>query len=163
MKNQKKNKSFISSLGHATRGFYDALRRERNLRVHFCIGNLICYFAVFFGITRIEWAVLFATISSVITCELLNSAVEKTVDTATHEYRIDAKHAKDFAAAATLVSAVFAVLIGIVLFGDFSKILMALLKMFTNPIGIAVLLVLIIIDLRILFINVKIIKHRRKK
>ena len=159
----KKNKTIFKSMSHAIRGVRDALIRERNLRVHVCIGNLICYFAVFYGISTVEWAVLFAAVSMVIVSELLNSAVEKAVDTATKEFRTDAMHSKDFAAAATLVSAIFAVLIGIALFGDISGIITALGKIFTSPIGLIVLFALILFDLYVLTINIRIRKHRRKK
>ena len=139
-----KNKSFMKSVYHALCGFVNALRRERNLRVHVCIGNLICYFAYFFKISRTEWAILLTVIGIVITAELLNSAVEKAVDTATHENRTDAMHAKDFAAAATLVSA---------LFGDIDKIISALKGIFTSWKALCVLFVILIIDLGILSVN----------
>ncbi len=158
-----KNKSFFKSVFHALRGFIDALYRERNLRVHVCIGNLICYFAWFYKISKAEWAILLITIGFVIACELLNSAVEKAVDTATRQYRLDAMHAKDFAAAATLTSAVFAVLVGIVLFGNIPGIIKALVSIFTNMPAIIVLCVLLVIDAKILLFNYKISKHRRKK
>ena len=148
-----KNKSFMKSVYHALCGFVNALRRERNLRVHVCIGNLICYFAYFFKISRTEWAILLTVIGIVITAELLNSAVEKAVDTATHEIRTDAMHAKDFAAAATLVSALFAVFTGIALFGDIGKIISALKGIFTSWKALCVLFVILIIDLGILSVN----------
>ncbi|MBQ7975349.1 MAG: diacylglycerol kinase family protein [Clostridia bacterium] len=148
-----KNKSFLTSLYHAMQGFWDALRSERNLRVHFCIGNLICFFAAFYGISRTEWAVLLLTVGFVISAELLNSAVEMAVDTATREIRTDAMHAKDFAAAATLVSAIFSVAVGIALFGNITKIINALTGIFTSVHGIAILAMLAIVDLRVLLMK----------
>ena len=148
-----KNNSFYKSFCYAHRGFCNALRSERNLRIHVCIGNLICYFAYFFKITRQEWAVLLAVISTV-------SAIEKAVDTATHEIRSDAMHAKDFAAAATLISAMFSILVGIAIFGDWFRILYALKSIFTSWKALVILAVLVTIDLRILLINIK--GNRRK-
>ena len=149
-----KNKSFMKSVYHAVCGFLNALRRERNLRVHVCIGNLICYFAYFFKISRTEWAILLSVIGIVITAELLNSAVEKAVDTATHEICTDAMHAKDFAAAATLISALFAILTGIALFGNIEKIISALIAIFTSWRALVVLFVILIIDLGIMLVNI---------
>ncbi len=149
-----KNKSFLKSVYHALCGFFNALKRERNLRIHVCIGNLICYFAYFFKISRTEWAVLLTVIGIVITAELLNSAVEKAVDTATREIRTDAMHAKDFAAAATLVSALFAIFTGIALFGNIGKIISALTGIFTSWTALVVLFVILIIDLGILSVNI---------
>ena len=149
-----KNKSFMKSVYHAVCGFFNALKRERNLRIHVCIGNLICYFAYFFKISRAEWAILLSVIGIVITAELLNSAVEKAVDTATHEICADAMHAKDFAAAATLISALFAIFTGIALFGDIEKIISALVAIFTSWRALVVLCVILIIDLGIMFVNI---------
>ena len=148
-----KNTSFYRSFMHAVCGFRDALKRERNLRFHVVISNLICFFAAHFGITRTEWAILFITITAVISCELLNSAIEKAVDTATKSIRADAKHAKDFAAAATLVSAVCAICVGIALFADFGKIINTLISIFTSPISLVILGILSFIDIKILLIN----------
>ncbi len=157
-----KNKSFISSIRHAMKGFYDALKREKNLRFHVIIGNLICFFAVHFGITRIEWGLLLITICMVITCEVINSAIEKTVDTATHNMRADAMHAKDFAAAATLVTAIIAVLVGIVLFADPEKIVNALVSIFTSPVSLIILGILTFINIKIILINTR-RNYERKK
>lgn len=153
-----KNTSLVRSMKHALRGFRDALLRERNLRIHIIMGDLICFFAAHYGINRSQWAVLLTVIGVVISSELLNSAIEKTVDTATREYRADAMHAKDFGAAATLVSAFFAVAAGVALFGDIEKIINALRRIFTSPVSVAVLMLLTIFNIGIILLNI-----RRKK
>lgn len=148
-----KNSSFYASAYHALRGYSDALKRERNLRFHTAVANLICFFAYHYKISSAEWAILILTIAAVISCELLNSAVEKAVDTATKQIRADAMHAKDFAAAATLVCAVAAVLVGICLFGNIIKITAALLSIFTSVKAVIFLAFLLAADIFILFIN----------
>lgn len=145
-----KNSSFYASLHHAVKGYADALKRERNLRFHTVISNLICFFAYHYKITRIEWAILIITIAAVISCELLNSAVEKAVDTATRQIRADAMHSKDFAAAATLVCAIAAIAVGICLFGNTEKIISALISIFTSVWSMVVLLILVGADILIL-------------
>lgn len=151
-----KNSSFSESLKHAVRGYADALKRERNLRSHTVISNLICFFAYHYKLSKTQWAILILTISAVICCELLNSAIEKAVDTATSKIRADAMHSKDFAAAATLVCAIAAILVGICLFGNIKNICSALISIFTSFKSIIVLVILCIADIRILFINKKI-------
>lgn len=121
-----KNSNFLTSAKHAVDGFFYALKTERNLRFHLCIANLICLFAIFFKISRVEWAILFLAISSVISAEVFNTATENSVDTATKEQCESAKHSKDAAAAAVLVRAIFAVICGICIFGDLKKIKLAL-------------------------------------
>ena len=149
----KKNHSFVRSLHYAVKGFCDALHYERNLRFHFCVGNLICFFAAFYGISSVEWAVLLLTVGFVISAELFNSAVEMAVDTATTEIRDEAGHAKDYGAAATLVSAIFSIAVGIALFGNITKIISALTGIFTSVRGVVILIVLIIIDVRVLLLK----------
>ena len=127
-----KNKKFIASLIHATEGIISALRTERNLRFHFVIANLICIFAAFYNLTKPEWAILISSIFAVITTELINTAVENAVDTATEEILITAKAAKDAAAGAVLLSAVCAVITGCFLFGDISRITDTLKTIFTD-------------------------------
>lgn len=128
-----KNKSFLKSLKYAVCGLITPFGEERNLRVHFSIANLIIIFAYFFGITSFEWAILFLAIGLVIVCELINTAVENAVDTASTEICETAKLAKDTAAGAVLFSAIIAVMTGFCLFFDTQKITDTLEYIFTTP------------------------------
>jgi len=128
-----KNKSFLKSFEYAFCGIVTPFGEERNLRVHFSIANLIIIFAYFFGITRIEWAILFLTIGFVIACELINTAVENAVDTASTKISKTAKLAKDTAAGAVLFAAITAVITGFCLFFDTEKIVNTLTYIFTTP------------------------------
>lgn len=121
------------SFYYAFEGIFRAVRRECHLRFHIMIAVLISIFAYFYGISRFEWAVLLLSISSVIGAELINTAVEQAVDTATTEIKPSAKFAKDVSAGAVLVFAVFAVLTGVCLFGDTKKIGSTLTLIFKNP------------------------------
>ena len=128
-----KNKSMIQSFKNAFWGMIRPFRTEINLRIHFMIGNLIILFAYFYGLSRVEWAVLILTIALVFCAELFNTAIENSVDTATKEYRKTAKIAKDTAAGAVLFSAICAVLVGFFLFFDPQKICGVLTYIFTSP------------------------------
>ena len=118
---------------HALEGIFTAIRCEAHLRFHIVIANLIAVFAYFYGISKIEWAVLVLCSFAVISAELLNTAIERAVDTATCEIRPDAKLAKDAAAGAVLVLAAASVLVGICLFGNIQKISATLVHIFTSP------------------------------
>lgn len=146
-----KNTNFLRSLQHACNGIVVSIRTEVNLRVHIAVANLICVFAYFYGISRIEWGVLLLAVAFVIVAELVNTAVEQAVDTATHEYASTAKLAKDAAAGAVLAAAVFAVLVGFVLFGDWSKITYTLTFIFTNAGRLIPCLLLGVLDVLLIF------------
>lgn len=128
-----KNTNFIQSLKHASDGIISAFLRERNLRFHFMIANLIIIFAYFYGISKVEWAILLLSIGLVFCMEMINTAVENAVDTATEAYSQTAKLAKDVAAGTVLIAAIISVAVGFILFFDVEKILCTLKYIFTTP------------------------------
>ncbi len=115
------------SFYHAFEGIFASIRREKHLRFHIVIANLIAVFAYFYGISRVEWAILIICAASVIAAELDNTALESAVDTATREIRPDAKLAKDAAAGAVLALSAASLLVGVCLFGNLDKIKTTLL------------------------------------
>lgn len=70
----------------------------------------------YFKVTKAEWIILIFTFSLVIGFEMVNTAIESMTDILTLRYDISAKNAKDTAAGMVLVSAIFAVIIGLVIF-----------------------------------------------
>ncbi|MCV5580617.1 diacylglycerol kinase family protein, partial [Escherichia coli] len=70
---------------------------------------LCCGF--YFRITQVEWMILLIVIGIVMSLEMVNTAVEKTVDLATTDIHPFAKVAKDVAAGAVLLFAIIAVII----------------------------------------------------
>ena len=82
--------------------------------VAFAAGSIV-------GLSRWEWIVLLLTIGAVITLELVNTAIERAVDLVTSDFHPLAKAAKDIAAAAVLVAAGLAVIIGVLLFWPYLR------------------------------------------
>lgn len=135
------------SFRYAIEGIISAIRSEKHLRFHIVIANLICVFAYFYGISKAEWAVLLLCIFAVISAELFNTAIERAVDTATSEIKPLAKISKDASAGAVLVLCVGAILVGVCLFGDFTKIGITLIHIFTSVRILVPCLVLGILDI----------------
>ncbi|WNS82390.1 diacylglycerol kinase family protein [Domibacillus sp. DTU_2020_1001157_1_SI_ALB_TIR_016] len=108
-------KRLFSSFRFAGNGLKLALS-EPNMRVHIAAGILISAAGFIFELTRTEWCVMLLTIAGVMSLEMVNTAIEKTVDLVTEEYRPLAKMAKDLAAGAVLLFAIAAVIIGCLLF-----------------------------------------------
>ncbi|WP_257346035.1 diacylglycerol kinase family protein [Pseudalkalibacillus decolorationis] len=107
-----------NSFRYAFQGIKEGWRNELNFRIH-CIcavGTIILAYLFQFGI--VKWMVLLITIGVVISLELINSAVERTVDLVTKEYHPIAKQAKDLAAASVFIFSLVAVIIGILLFAE---------------------------------------------
>lgn len=105
------------SFGYAWSGVRYLFATQRNAKIHATAGVAAVALAALLRITLVEWAVLVLTIALVITLEGVNTAVEAVVDLASPSYHPLAKIAKDVAAGTTLIAAVAAVAVGLLLFG----------------------------------------------
>lgn len=108
--------NLIRSFYFAVCGIIRSLWHERNLRIHFFVSGYVIYFSRYFGLSRVEYAVLFVMIGLVIACELINTSIEAVVDLNTPVYSAFAKIAKDAAAGAVLISAVTSIAVSFVFF-----------------------------------------------
>lgn len=106
----------LRSFRYAYEGIKHALETQHNMRFHFCVSFFVLVLALFLGLSRTDMLFLLLAITLVIVSELMNTAIEKAVDLAMPELHPAAKIAKDSAAAAVLVSAVFAAVVGIAVF-----------------------------------------------
>lgn len=110
--------NFWKSFKYAVTGIIYGLKTQRNIIIQLSIAVIAIIFGVFFKISRIEWAIMIFTISFVIFAEMINTAIESTVDLVTEEYSEKAKIAKDVAAGAVLISAINAICMGLIIFSD---------------------------------------------
>ena len=116
MDSQDKSFPLMSSFSFAFSGILLALRKERNMRIHFISSIIVLLVSFYFSITKIEWVFILFAIGGMFALELLNTAIERVVDLVTADYHPLAKQAKDMAAGAVLVYAALSVVIGIVIF-----------------------------------------------
>jgi diacylglycerol kinase (ATP) len=108
--------SLLESFNYAFEGIIHVLRTQRNLRIHFLIAVCVLGAAVVVGVTRFELIALLLAIAFVLIAEMINTAVEHTIDMATTSFDPMAKLAKDIAAGAVLIASVNAVAIGYLIF-----------------------------------------------
>ena len=73
-------------------------------------------FGIWLQISKTDWITCFILFGLILALELVNTAIEATVDLCTEERRPLAKKAKDAAAGAVLIAAVFAAIIGVMIF-----------------------------------------------
>lgn len=112
-----KKQSFFKALKNSLNGIIYTLKNERNIKIQLFIAILAVIFGVLLKISLTEWVILVITIFIVIISELINTAIETTVDLITNEYNEKAKIAKDVAAGAVLIAAINSVVVGIIIFG----------------------------------------------
>ncbi|MCF6273230.1 MAG: diacylglycerol kinase family protein [Rhodobacteraceae bacterium] len=106
----------ITSISHALRGLGVAIRTEGNAKVHLAATILVVILGFALDISAGEWLAIIGAIALVWIAELMNTALEGLCDIVSPEYSEKVKHAKDTAAAAVLVAATAATIIGAVVF-----------------------------------------------
>ena len=109
---RKRLKSFL----YAFNGLKIALKEEHNTRIHFAATLCVLALAVFFDINTYEWIAIIFAIGFVFTMELINSAIENLIDFISLEKHDTIRKIKDLSAAAVLISAFVALLIGLIIF-----------------------------------------------
>lgn len=113
---KKKVKKIRNSFKYAFEGIISAFRTETNMKIHFIIMMLAIIAGVIFNLNALEWIICIILFGLVISLELINTAIETTVDLAMPEINEKAKLAKDIAAGAVLVNAIVAVIVGLIIF-----------------------------------------------
>jgi diacylglycerol kinase len=109
-------KTIYKSFGYALQGFWVALKTERNLKIHLAAVIAAVGVGIYLGLPAVEWCLVVFAIGFVLTSELFNTAVEKYGDKVSGgKYDDFIKMSKDISAAAVLVAAVTALIIGTII------------------------------------------------
>ena len=108
--------SFFKSVKHAIEGIINTIKQERNMRIHIVMMILVIIFGLIFKISIYHWIVCFLLFALILSSELVNTALEAIVDLYIQDIHPLAKKAKDAAAGAVLISAIFAAIIGLIIF-----------------------------------------------
>lgn len=109
-------RKWLSGFRFAYEGLKYALSTQRNMKFHFFVSFAVLIAALILHVTAMEILFIMLSITLVVVTELINTAIEKTVDLAMPNQHPIAKIAKDVAAASVLVTAVFAVAVALVVF-----------------------------------------------
>lgn len=109
--------SRLASFRHAFAGWWHVLRTQPNAWIHSLVSVAVFILAAWLGLSAFEWAVIFLTVGFVWVAEFLNTAIEAVVDLASPNIHPLAKIGKDVGAAAVLVAALSAVLVGLLILG----------------------------------------------
>ncbi len=114
-------KKFFKSFKYAAHGVAEACK-QRNFRFHICAMAFVIFFAArFYDFSTERWAILLLTCAGMLALETVNTALERLADKVTEERSHRIRIAKDCAAGAVLLWAVFAVAVGVLLFWDIDR------------------------------------------
>lgn len=115
--NQRELHKRIKSFQYALEGWWYVLRTQKNTWIHAVISLAVIVLGLWLGLSRTDWALIIVTMAIVWIAEFMNTALEAIVDMIMPEIHPLAKVAKDVSAAAVLLGACAAVLVGILILG----------------------------------------------
>ena len=111
-----KYKKVIRSFGHAFRGAMQVAKEEQNFRIELLAGAVIVVLMFLLDLSTTERAILSLVIVLVLVLELVNSVFERVADMLKPRFHQYVEDIKDIMAATVLVSAIGAVIIGLLIF-----------------------------------------------
>lgn len=112
LENEKCSNAFVC----AAKGIKEAIKTETNLKFNIVVAIIIIACGFLFKIGTTEWIVCILSIGIMLFAEIMNTAVEATVDLVTREYNKQAKKAKDISAGAVLILSINVAIIGLIIF-----------------------------------------------
>jgi diacylglycerol kinase len=105
------------SFRHAFAGLWYVLKTQRNSWIHGLATLCVILLAAWLHLSLQDWAILIVTVAVVWTAECFNSALEAAVDLLSPDLHPLAKISKDAGAGGVLISAIFSIIIGLLILG----------------------------------------------
>jgi diacylglycerol kinase (ATP) len=143
-------RKMLDSFNYAIEGIIHTVRTQRNMRIHMIAALVVLTACFFYDLSRIELLIIIISICMVLMAELMNTAIEFTIDLTANYYHPLAKQAKNAAAGGVLIAAINALVVGFILFWD--KIWMidfALINKVRNSSPYTIFLILVIVTITV--------------
>ncbi|BCX02552.1 MAG: hypothetical protein KatS3mg053_0490 [Candidatus Roseilinea sp.] len=112
-----KSPNLLASFRFAFEGIAYAFRTQRNFKVHCGVALAVVVVGLVIRLSPEQWAILALATGLVFQAELVNTALEAVVDHVSPEFHALAKVAKDCAAGAVFLTALCAVVVGLLVLG----------------------------------------------
>lgn len=112
----KDKRTFKGSVKNCLDGIGYVTKSEKNFKREIVLGIIALILSYILKIDKIEFIIVLTMICLVLTTEIINTAVERAVDLVTKEYHELARIAKDVSAGSVLVTSIFSLIIGIIIF-----------------------------------------------
>lgn len=109
-------KNRLKSFKYAFNGLKTLLKEEHNARIHLLATIFVVFLGFILSISFLEWIAVIFAIGMVFALEILNAAIENLSDFVSAEKHEMIGKIKDLGAAAVLVGAISAFLVGIIIF-----------------------------------------------
>jgi diacylglycerol kinase len=158
----RETRNWLRNFRFAYEGLIYALSTQRNMKFHFIAAFIVLILALFFSLSKLEILFIILAIALIMVAELFNTAIEKAVDLAMPDQHPVAKIAKDVAAAAVLVTAVFALAVGMIVFYEPVNQLLHRVRQHANPASVGTIWVFTaLVMLSMVVIHTRFSKHSK--
>lgn len=117
-------KKRANSFKYAFIGIYEGLKSQWNFKFHLLAACLVIALGFYFEVSKMEWCVSLICCALVISLELINTAIELLCDFVEPNKNEKIRIIKDISAAGVLVSAIVALVIGVIIFLPYIKALL---------------------------------------
>ncbi len=109
-------KARVDSFKYALQGMLGFFKSEHNSWLHLSALFIVIVAGLYFNISELEWMLIIVVSGFVIAAEIVNTSIESLTDMVSPEYNKYAGKVKDIAAAAVLVAALTALVVGGIIF-----------------------------------------------
>ena len=109
-------KNVLNKCKYSLQGLAYCFKNESSFLIVAIFGCLIIILGIYFDISFLQWVISFGSLALIMITELLNTAIEATVDMVTKEYNEYAKIAKDCGSAATGLMSILATIVNAIIF-----------------------------------------------
>lgn len=106
----------IRKFGYAIKGLRTSIKEEKSLVIHLIVAFLTVILGMILQLNTTNWAIVIVVIGIVISSELINTTIENLVDMVSFKFNFNAKKIKDVAAASTLILAICAIVVALLIF-----------------------------------------------
>jgi len=111
--------SLASSFGFAFSGIWQAIKKERNIKIHLTFAILVILVGLYFNIAKVEWLALIIIISLVLAAEIMNSSIEELCNLLKEKLNLEFSETtliRNFSAGAVLILALASVILDLLIF-----------------------------------------------
>lgn len=109
-------KRLKDSFSHAIEGIINTARVEKNLKIHFIVMVCVIILGFIVKLSISEWIICIVLFGLVMSAEMFNTALEKTLDYVNEDYDEKIKFIKDASAGAVLAISITSASIGLIIF-----------------------------------------------
>lgn len=106
----------LKSVKYAFKGAFLLIKNEPSIKIQVCLAILVTIAGFVFNISTTEWLIQFLAIGLVMSIEGVNTAVEEIANFIHPEYHKKIGLIKDVSAGAVFLAAVFASIIGLIIY-----------------------------------------------